>query len=98
MKARPLDVRQTVDSSASGRSNTADHRPATSHLAIALGGEAAKCRFRVRFVKQPIWCGTAGGARRPRTGGRCTPVLIIDELGFVPVRARGRRVAVQPDR
>ena len=66
-----------------------------SHLAIALGVEAAKRRFRVRFVKAADLVRQLLEARDERELGRLqlrlrrVSLLIIDELGFVPFDRAG---------
>ena len=66
-----------------------------SHLAIALGVEAAKRRFRVRFVKAADLVRQLLEARDDRELGRLqlrlrrVDLLIIDELGFVPFERAG---------
>lgn len=66
-----------------------------SHLAIALGVEAAKRRFRVRFVKAAELVRHLLEARDDRELGqlqlrlRRVDLLIIDELGFVPFDRAG---------
>lgn len=66
-----------------------------SHLAIALGVEAAKRRFRVRFVKAADLVRQLLEARDDRELGRLqlrlrrVDLLIIDELGFVPFDRAG---------
>lgn len=66
-----------------------------SHLAIALGVEAAKRRFRVLFVKAADLVRQLLEARDDRELGRLqlrfrrVNLLIIDELGFVPFDRAG---------
>ena len=66
-----------------------------SHLAIALGVEAAKRRFRVLFVKAADLVRQLLEARDDRELGRLqlrlrrVSLLIIDELGFVPFDRAG---------
>ena len=66
-----------------------------SHLAIALGVEAARRRFRVRFVKAADLARQLLEARDDRELGRLqlrlrrVDLLIIDELGFVPFDRAG---------
>ena len=66
-----------------------------THLAIALGIEAAKQRRHVRFVRAADLVRTLLEARDERTLGRLTrrfaraELLICDELGFVPFDRAG---------
>ena len=66
-----------------------------SHLAIALGVEAAKRRFRVLFVKAADLVRQLLEARDDRELGRLqlrlrrVDLLLIDELGFVPFDRAG---------
>ena len=66
-----------------------------SHLAIALGVEAAKRRFRVLFVKAADLVRQLLEARDDRELGRLqlrlrrVSLLIVDELGFVPFDRAG---------
>lgn len=66
-----------------------------SHLAIALGIEAAKHKFRVAFVRAADLVRSLIEARDSRELGRVqrrlqTPdLLIVDELGFVPFDRTG---------
>lgn len=66
-----------------------------THLAIALGVEAAKRRFRVQFVKAADLVRDLLEARDERLLGRLqqrlrrVDLLIIDELGFVPFDRAG---------
>jgi DNA replication protein DnaC len=66
-----------------------------THLAIALGLEAAKRRHRVLFVRAAELVRTLLEARDERTLGRMhqrlkqVALLIIDELGFVPFERAG---------
>ena len=75
-----------------------------SHLAIALGVEAAKRRFRVLFVKAADLVRQLLEARDDRELGRLqlrlrrVSLLIIRRAGLCPVRPRGWRAVVQPDR
>ena len=75
-----------------------------SHLAIALGVEAAKRRFRVLF-RQSGRSGApaAGGQGRPGTGTAAAAAAsgeLVDHrrAGLCPVRPRWWRTVVQPDR
>ena len=75
-----------------------------SHLAIALGVEAARRRFRVRFVKAADLVRQLLEARDDRgTGAAATAVASGEPVdhrrtGLRPVRPRWWRTAVQPDR
>jgi DNA replication protein DnaC len=66
-----------------------------THLAIALGVEAAKARHRVLFVRAAELVRTLIEARDARELGRLqrkiakVDVLILDELGFVPFEREG---------
>ena len=66
-----------------------------SHLAVALGVEASKRRFRVLFVKAADLVRDLLEARDDRLLGRLqvrlrrVDLLIIDELGFVPFDRAG---------
>ena len=66
-----------------------------SHLAIALGVEAARRRFRVRFLKAADLARQLLEARDDRELGRLqlrlrrVDLLIIDELGFIPFDRAG---------
>jgi len=66
-----------------------------THLAIALGVEAARRRFPVVFQKAADLVRDLLEARDERTLSRLhrryrnTPLLIVDELGFVPFRRDG---------
>lgn len=66
-----------------------------THLAIALGVEAARKRFRVAFCKAAELVRELTEARDGRALGRLhrkyqrAPLLIIDELGFVPFKREG---------
>ena len=66
-----------------------------SHLAIALGVEAARRRFRVLFVKAADLVRQLLEARDERELGRLqlrlrrVSLLVIDELGFVPFDRAG---------
>lgn len=66
-----------------------------THLAIALGVEAAKKRMKVAFCKAAELVRELTEARDERTLGRLhrkyqkVPLLIIDELGFVPFKREG---------
>ena len=66
-----------------------------SHLAIALGVEAARRRFRVRFVKAHDLARQLLEARDDRELGRLqlrlrrVDLLIIDELGFIAFERAG---------
>ena len=75
-----------------------------SHLAIALGVEAAKRRFRVLFVKAADLVRQLLEARDDRELGRLQLRLRRGEpvdhrrAGLCPVRPRWWRAVVQPDR
>lgn len=66
-----------------------------THLAIALGVEATRRRFRVAFARAANLVRTLIEARDERTLGRLhsryqrVDLLIIDELGFVPFDRAG---------
>jgi DNA replication protein DnaC len=66
-----------------------------THLAIALGVEATRRRTRVVFHKASDLVRDLLEARDERTLGRLhrryqkTPLLIVDELGFVPFKREG---------
>lgn len=66
-----------------------------THLAIALGVEAARRRFRVAFIRAADLVRSLLEARDARTLTRLTQrlqradLLIIDELGFVPFDRAG---------
>lgn len=66
-----------------------------THLAIALGVEAARLRFRVVFTRAADLVRTLLEARDERTLTRLTQrlhkadLLIVDELGFVPFDRAG---------
>jgi len=66
-----------------------------THLAIALGVEAAKRRIKVVFCKAAELVRDLTEARDDRTLGRLhrkyqrVPLLIVDELGFVPFKREG---------
>lgn len=66
-----------------------------THLAIALGVEAARRRFRVRFQRAANLVRELVEARDERTLGRLqqkmqrVDLLIVDELGFVPFDRAG---------
>jgi DNA replication protein DnaC len=66
-----------------------------THLAIALGVEAARRRIAVAFHKAAELVRDLMEARDERTLGRLhrrlqkVPVLIVDELGFVPFKRDG---------
>jgi DNA replication protein DnaC len=66
-----------------------------THLAIALGVEAARKRFKVAFCKAAELVRELTEARDDRTLGRLhrkyqrVSLLIIDELGFVPFKREG---------
>ena len=66
-----------------------------THLAIALGVEATRRRIRVVFHKAADLVRDLLEARDERTLGRLhrryqkTPLLIVDELGFVPFKREG---------
>jgi DNA replication protein DnaC len=66
-----------------------------THLAIALGVEAARRRFRVAFVRAADLVAQLREARDERALGRLLQryeriaVLIVDELGFVPFDQQG---------
>ena len=72
-----------------------------THLAIALGVEATKQKRRVLFtraadlVRQLIEARDARELTRLQQRLLRVDVLIVDELGFVPVRPRRRRAALQ---
>jgi DNA replication protein DnaC len=66
-----------------------------THLAIALGLEAAKQRYRVAFLRAADMVGALVEARDKRELGRLqrrlsrVDLLIVDELGFVPFDRTG---------
>jgi len=66
-----------------------------THLAIALGVEAARRRVKVAFCKAAELVRELTEARDDRTLGRLhrkyqrIPLLILDELGFVPFKREG---------
>lgn len=66
-----------------------------THLAIALGVEAARRRIKVAFCKAAELVRELTEARDDRTLGRLhrkyqrIPLLILDELGFVPFKREG---------
>lgn len=66
-----------------------------THLAIALGGEAARRRYRVVFIRAADMVRNLLEARDARTLGRLhqrllrASLLIVDELGFVPFDRAG---------
>lgn len=66
-----------------------------THLAIALGVEAARRRIKVAFCKAAELVRELTEARDERTLGRLhrryqrIPLLILDELGFVPFKRDG---------
>lgn len=66
-----------------------------THLAIALGVEAARRRIQVAFCKAAELVRELTEARDDRTLGRLhrkyqrIPLLILDELGFVPFKREG---------
>lgn len=66
-----------------------------THLAIAVGVEAAKRRIKVAFRKAADLVRDLLEARDERTLGRLhrryrhVPLLIVDELGFVPFKREG---------
>ena len=66
-----------------------------THLAIALGVEAARRRYRVVFIRAADMVRNLFEARDARTLGRLhqrllrTSLLIVDELGFVPFDRAG---------
>lgn len=66
-----------------------------THLAIALGVEAARKRIRVAFCKAAELVRDLAEARDERQLGRLhrkyqrIPLLILDELGFVPFKREG---------
>lgn len=66
-----------------------------THLAIALGVEAARRRIKVVFCKAAELVRELTEARDDRTLGRLhrkyqrAPLLIVDELGFVPFKREG---------
>lgn len=66
-----------------------------THLAIALGVEAVRKRMKVAFCKAAELVRELTEARDDRTLGRLhrkyqkVPLLIIDELGFVPFKREG---------
>jgi len=66
-----------------------------THIAIALGVEAARRRFRVAFTRAAELVRTLLEARDERTLGRLhrrllrADLLIVDELGFVPFDRAG---------
>ena len=72
-----------------------------THLAIALGVEATKQKRRVLFtraadlVRQLLEARDARELTRLQQRLLRVDVLIVDELGFVPVRPRRRRAALQ---
>lgn len=69
-----------------------------THLAIALGVEAARRRFRVAFVRAAELVRSLLEAKDEHTLGRLyrrfqkTDLLIVDELGFVPFERAGGEV------
>jgi len=69
-----------------------------THLAIALGVEATRRRFRVAFVRAAELVRSLLEAKDERTLGRLyrrfqkTDLLIVDELGFVPFERAGGEV------
>ncbi len=66
-----------------------------THLAIALGVEATRRRYRVVFIRAADMVRNLLEARDARTLGRLhqrllrAPLLIVDELGFVPFDRAG---------
>jgi len=66
-----------------------------SHIAIALGVEAARRRYRVAFVRAADLVRSLLEARDERTLGRLyqryqrVDLLVVDELGFVPFDRAG---------
>jgi DNA replication protein DnaC len=66
-----------------------------THLAIALGVEAARRRYRVVFIRAADMVRSLLEARDARTLGRLhqrllrASLLIVDELGFVPFERAG---------
>ena len=66
-----------------------------THLAIALGVEAARRRYRVVFIRAADMVRSLLEARDARTLGRLhqrllrASLLIVDELGFVPFDRTG---------
>lgn len=72
-----------------------------THLAIALGVEAARRRYRVVFAREADLVRALLEARDTLTLGRMhqriqrAALFIVDELGFVPFDRAGGRPAVQ---
>jgi DNA replication protein DnaC len=70
-----------------------------THLSIALGVHTARRGFRVAFASAQEWVGRLAAAKR---AGRLedelerlrrTPLVIVDEVGDIPVRSRRRRTS-----
>lgn len=75
-----------------------------THLSIALAVQAARRGHRVAFATAHQWVQRLDAAQRAgrldaeHDKLRCIPLLVCDEVGYVPVRARSRRSVLRADR
>jgi DNA replication protein DnaC len=73
-----------------------------SHLAIALSIRACLAGQRVAFATATEWVGRLGEAKRQGTFEAelrrlaFIPLIVVDEVGHIPVRPRGSEPDVQP--
>jgi DNA replication protein DnaC len=73
-----------------------------SHLATAISVRACLAGECVAFATATEWLGRLGDAKRRGTFEaelrrlRFIPLIVVDEVGYIPFRSRGRQPDVQP--
>jgi DNA replication protein DnaC len=68
-----------------------------SHLAIALALKAIEHLSRVLFTTAAAMTAALASWRTSSSSTRCRRLLIIDEIGYLPIERQGANLFFQPD-